>query len=91
MWRAQLGIAYAVQVELHRLGVEVGAVVKLHALAQGEGPLPTIIGADPGQRQVGDDLLAVLPLPVHQAVEQVVQHVVRRHAARYRGVECVDV
>ena len=62
------GVLDAQDVELHRLGVELAAVVKQHALAQPEGPGAELLVGLPAFGQARDKVAALVD--IGQAVIQ---------------------
>src|SRR5207245_10270325 len=56
------GILDAQQVELHRLGIQLTAVVKQHALAQPEGPGAELLVGLPALGQARDKMAALIDI-----------------------------
>jgi hypothetical protein len=70
--RAELGILDRIEGELHRFGVEGGAVVEDDVFAQGEGPRQKVVGDLPRGGQTGHEVSGAVV--VDQRIEDLKDH-----------------
>jgi hypothetical protein len=87
--RLFLGVDDSLIVPPHSLGVEVGAIVEFHPLAQMEHIDLAVLEDLPGFGEVGDKIQ--LGINSDQAIEEIPHHQPRLHAKGEMGIQAGDI